>query len=87
MAKEQVVSTLGALFGINLKTALSTVFNPVSAYAFMVMSLIYIPCVATIAAIKQEAGWKWALFTTTYTLVLGWLMAVIFYQIGRIIFL
>ena len=87
MAKEQVVSTLGALFGINLKTALSTVFNPVSAYAFMVMSLIYIPCVATIAAIKQEAGWKWALFTTTYTLVLGWLMAVIIYQVGRIIFL
>ena len=87
MAKEQVVSTLGTLFGADLKTILSHYFNPVSAYAFMVMSLIYIPCIATIATIKQEIGWRWAIFTTTYTLILGYILATMLYQIGSLIFL
>jgi len=86
MAKEVVVGTLGTLYGgeEHLRTALAHSFNPLSAYAFMVMSLIYIPCIATIAVIKREAGWRWAGLAVGYSLALGWLVAVIIYQVGRI---
>lgn len=86
VAKEVVVGTLGTLYGgeENLSVALSTHFTPLSAFAFMVMSLIYLPCIATIAAIRQEAGNRWALLTITYTILLGWLTAVGIYQFGRL---
>ncbi len=90
VAKEVVVSTLGTLFGAEggkLTEAISSHFNPVSAYAFMVMSLVYIPCAATIGAIKKETGsWKWTLLAVGYSLVLGWLLSTIVYQVGRIAF-
>ncbi len=84
VAKEVVVGTLGAIFGEQgLISSLQSIFTPLSAYAFLLMSLIYIPCVATITAIKNEAGIKYLLLTILYTFLLGWLLAVIFYQIGR----
>lgn len=85
VAKEIVVGSLGTLFvtgSESLRSALTGYFTPVSAYAFMVMTLIYIPCLSAIAAIKIEAGWKWALLSVSYTLVLGWLLAVIIFQVG-----
>ena len=88
IAKEVVVGTLGTLYNAaeeGLSAVLPQFFSPASAMAFMIMSLLYIPCVATIAIIKREAGWRWALFTTGYTLVLGWIMAVITYQIFRFV--
>jgi ferrous iron transport protein B len=87
LAKEVVISTLGTLFGSqNLQTALLTHFNPVSAYAFLVMTLLYIPCTATVAAIRHEAGsWKWVLLTISYTLFVGYILAVIFYQVGSLL--
>ena len=49
---------------------------PVVALAFLLFVLIYLPCIATIVAIKNEAGgWKWALFSAGYSLVLAWLVA------------
>jgi len=86
VAKEIVVSTLGTLYGDEraLKTAIAHYFSPLSAYAFMIMTLIYIPCLATIATIKQEAGWKWALISVGYSLFLGWSLAVIVYQVGKL---
>ena len=81
VAKETVVSTLGVIFGSeNLIDSLKNIFNPISAYSFMLMSLIYIPCIATMAAIKNEIGLKYLLITITYTILLGWVIAVIFYQ-------
>jgi len=85
MAKEIVVGTLAVIHGEQLNSVIQTHFTPVSAYAFMVMSLLYIPCVATFAAIKRELGWRWALFTAGYTLSLGWLAATAIYQIGRLV--
>ncbi len=89
MAKEAVVSTLGVLYGAGregLATALRTVFTPLSAYAFMVMSLIYIPCVATVAVIRRETGsWRWTLFAAGYTIALGWVTATLVYQVGRLL--
>jgi len=89
MAKEVVVGTLGTLYGVEgagLKEVIMAHFTPVSAYAFMVMSLIYIPCLAAMATIWRETNWKWTLLAAGYSLLLGWLTAVIVFQLGRIIF-
>ncbi len=51
------------------------VFTPVIAYSFMLFILIYFPCVAVLAAIRREAGLKWALFTALYTTGLAWVVA------------
>jgi len=82
LAKELVVGTLGTVFGgeVALTKALSSIFTPLSAYAFMLMTLLYIPCMATIAVIKQEAGTKWAILATIYSIFIGWLVATLFYQ-------
>ncbi|MCX6843558.1 MAG: ferrous iron transport protein B, partial [candidate division WOR-3 bacterium] len=88
VAKELVVSTLGTLAGTGgpgLAAALHAHFTPLSAYAFMAMSLIYIPCVATIAAVRRETNWGWAGLTTGYSLILGWAVAVAVYQVGRLL--
>ncbi|MGB9781112.1 ferrous iron transport protein B [Caldanaerobacter sp.] len=89
LAKETVVGTLGVVYGAEgdaLIQAIRQHFTPLSAYAFMVMTLIYIPCVAAIAAIRRETNsWKWTFFAIGYTLILGWLMAVLVYQGGRIL--
>lgn len=87
LAKEVVVGTLGTLYGAEeagLKEVLQSHFTPLSAYAFMVMSLLYIPCVAAVATIIREANWRWALLVVGYSLLLGWTLAVVIYQVGRI---
>jgi ferrous iron transport protein B len=84
IAKETVVGTMGTLFGGNMATTLPHFFTPLSAYSFMIMSLLYIPCIATIGAIYKETNWKWALFSVVYSLLVGWTFAVAFYQIGRL---
>jgi ferrous iron transport protein B len=58
------------------------VFTPLTAYSFMLFILIYFPCVATLAAIRREAGLKWTVFTALYTTGLAWLVAFGVYQIG-----
>jgi len=88
VAKEVVVGTLGTLFGgeAGLTEALSAYFTPVSAFSFMVFSLLYIPCVATLAAIKREAGWKWVGFAMVYLTALAYLVSLAVFQIGRLLF-
>ena len=67
-AKELIVSTLGVL-GTEPPTA-------ASALAYMVFILLYLPCVATVIAIKNETGsWKWALLSTVYGIVVAWLLS------------
>jgi len=87
LAKEVVVGTLGTLFGgaESLSQALPHYFTPLSAYAFLITSLIYVPCIATIGVIKRELNWKWALLSTGTSIFLGWFLAVLIYQIGGLI--
>jgi ferrous iron transport protein B len=89
LAKEVVVGTLGVIYGVEeagLTEVIAHYWTPLSAYAFMVMTLIYIPCVATIGTIKRETNsWGWTAFALGYSLVLGWLMAVLVYQVGRLV--
>ncbi len=60
------------------------VFTPLVAYAFMIFILLYFPCMAVIAGIKKEAGWKWAVFTMVYTTAIAWLCSMLIYQIGSL---
>ena len=57
--------------------------NPLAAYAYLIFILLYFPCIATIAAIKNETGsWRWATFAALYTTVVAWIMSATVYQIG-----
>ena len=88
LAKEVVVGTLGTLYGTeeNVTEALSHVFTPSSALAFMVFTLLYTPCVATIAAIKQESGtWKYPLIVVAVELTTAWIIAFGVYRIANIL--
>ena len=100
-AKEVVVSTLGVLYTGNadedegsLQDRLlsstnadgSPTFTPLVVASFLLFVLIYFPCVATIAAIKEESGsWKWGLFSIAYTTILAWVLAFLVFQIGSLI--
>jgi ferrous iron transport protein B len=59
-----------------LRQALAESMPPLVAFAFMVFALLYAPCLATIAAIRREAGgWRWAGFSVVFSLVLAWILA------------
>jgi ferrous iron transport protein B len=98
LAKEAVVSTLGVIYGISeladdtakivtqLQGTLGATFNSLSAYAFMVFTLLYTPCMAALGTIKKEMGsWKWALFAAGYTFVLAWVASLLIYRIGLLL--
>ena len=95
VAKEVVVGTFGVLYGIEdiegeageagLIANLQGAFTPLSAYAFLVFVLLYVPCMAVIAVIKREIGWRWAIFTVVYTTGVAWVGAFIVYQGGLLL--
>ena len=88
IAKEVVVGTLGVVYNAGetgLEGAILQHWNSISAYAFMIMTLIYIPCIAVIGAIKRETNsWGWTFFSIIYSLALGWIISVLFYQIANL---
>lgn len=55
----------------------------IGAYAYLLLVLLYFPCVATFGAIKQELGWRWALTSGGWSLFLGYSVAVGFYQLAN----
>ena len=64
---------------------LSDGITPLAAYSYLLFVLLYFPCVATIAAIKNESGsWKWALFGALYTTALAWIVSAAIYQVGQL---
>ena len=97
VAKEIVVSTMAVIHQASeepkvgerlspLQVALrdGSGLTPLTALAFMVFTLIYTPCLGTIAMIRREAGsWGWAAFTVGYGLVLGWGLAWVTVAVGR----
>lgn len=59
--------------------------TPLSAMSMLLFILLYMPCVSTIVAIKNESGkWKWALFTMAYTIGLAWIVSTLVFQIGSL---
>ncbi len=92
VAKETVVGAFGTLFadsgvsgGLGMVIGTELGWTPLIAFAFMTMTLLYIPCMAAVITIKRETGsWKWTAFAVAYTLGLGWTVATLIYQVGRL---
>jgi ferrous iron transport protein B len=101
VAKETVISTLNVIYTGNedmesaaLQEKLKTVTNdagmlvytPLVALSFMLFILLYFPCIATVVAIKNEAGgWKWGLIAVIYTCLIAWIVSFIVYQVGTLL--
>ena len=88
-AKEAVVSTLGVLLGVGtaeLPAALHSMFSPLSATAFLVFTLLYTPCVAAIATIKNElgSGLK-TIGVVIMQCAIAWAAGTLIYQIGSLL--
>lgn len=92
-AKEAVIGTLGMLYagqyaeeGAILVNAIRMHFTPLTAMSYMVMTLLYTPCAATLGTLAKETNsWKWPLFMALYTFAIGWLVAVLIYQTGLLL--
>ena len=68
-----------------LQRALVKSVTPAGALAYMVFILLYFPCIATFVAIKQEGGgWKWAILTAVYTIILAWVAAFITFNLASL---
>lgn len=86
--KELVVGTLNTFYGADgadPQDAMQAAFDGrAGAFAYLLFVLIYVPCVAAIAAIQRETGWKWTVFCVAYLTGLAWVLATLFYQIATI---
>ncbi|MGM0417737.1 MAG: ferrous iron transport protein B [Thermodesulfobacteriota bacterium] len=95
VAKEIVISTMGVLYGTDtgedgesgLGPALhKSGMTPLKALSMMVFVLLYLPCLAAIAAIKEESGsLKWTFFSIFYTTFVAWFFSFAVYQSGLFI--
>ncbi|OCC16023.1 Ferrous iron transport protein B [Dissulfuribacter thermophilus] len=93
VAKEVVVSTLGVLYqaggedensGSLRKALRESGLTPLTAYAFMVFVLIYVPCMVTVTTIWRETGsYAWTAFSVSYLMVLAWIVSFMIVSIGR----
>ncbi|WP_297534413.1 ferrous iron transport protein B [Thermococcus sp.] len=80
IAKENVISTYGVLYGsVN---AIRSAMTPLQAYVLAVVTTLYIPCIATIAAIRAESNWKWALAVTLYMITVASLLGILIWHVG-----
>ena len=68
-----------------LSIALRKQFTPLSAVSLLIFVLLYVPCVATLGAIKHEFGTSWAVTSAVYQTMVAWLMAFIVYQGGLLL--
>ncbi len=88
-AKEVVVATFGTLAGMEeddeegITDLIHSTFTPLSAFSFMAFTLLYTPCFAAIAAVKQETNsYKWALTMCAITLVTAYVVSFLIYNVG-----
>ena len=98
-AKEVIVSTLGTAYSLgevdpeestslSQRLAADPNWNAVSALAVLVFIMFYAPCFVTVVCIAKEAGsWKWALFSVVFNTIFAFILAVLIYQIGSLLFL
>lgn len=92
-AKEIVVSTMNVLYAHpddavvegeeelspSVKERIAKSMSIPSAVAFLIFSLLYLPCIATIMAISSELNWKWAIGSAVYNTAVAWLLAWVAY--------
>jgi ferrous iron transport protein B len=89
IAKENTIASLGTLLGgqgAGLAQQLKALLTPGAALAFLVLQVLFIPCVATVAAIYHETkSWRWPAFTVAYQLVVSFAMAILVFQVAKLI--
>jgi ferrous iron transport protein B len=87
VAKENVVATLGVLFGTSedgagLTSLLRNLLSPAEGLAFLVVQMLFIPCVGTVGAIRQETNsWRWTVFSIILLLFIAVLGGVLTFQV------
>ncbi len=101
-AKEVVASTMGVLYSsdndpfeasddedddsLRISQIIHNSMTPLSAASMLIFILLYMPCLSTIIAIRNESGkWKWALFTMVYTILLAWIASTLLFQLGSLL--
>lgn len=86
IAKEEVVGTMGVLYGGNLTATVGTLFTGLTAYSFMIFNLLCAPCFAAMGAIRREMNsGRWTAFAIGYMCAFAYVAALIVYQIGGLI--
>ncbi|MDG2990793.1 ferrous iron transport protein B [Candidatus Synechococcus calcipolaris G9] len=87
VAKEIVVGSLAVIYhlqGSELQGAIAQQITPLQAYCFMLFTLLYTPCLSTLATLQTESKrWRFTLMATAYSLVLAWGVSGLIYQIGQ----
>ena len=88
-AKEAVVSTFAILLGArdpgSVVPLLAQIFTPLAAFSFLTFSLLYMPCVAAMAAVKREmGGWKNAALVMLFQTAIAWIVAMAVFQVGSL---
>ncbi len=87
VAKEIVIGSLAVIYGFGgdaLSGAIGRELDWVQAYSFMLFTLVYTPCLATIATLRSESkNMRYTLFVIAWSLALAWLMSFVFYQGAR----
>ena len=91
VAKENTIATLGVVLGtgegdVNLSTQLTQIMVPAAAVAFIAVQMLFIPCVASVAAIRRETqSWRWTGFAIGYMLAISFAVGIIIYQVARLV--
>ncbi len=93
-AKEASIAAFGTLYGVtdvesaegevSLIANLQNNFSPLSAYAFLIFLLLYVPCIPSLTVIKREIGTKWVLFIIFYTTTVAWIASFLVYNLGML---
>jgi ferrous iron transport protein B len=90
IAKENAIASLGVLFGAggeaSLAEMLPTLMTSAAALSFLVVQMLFIPCVATVATVRSETGsWKWTLFNVLFLLVVSFGAGILVYQLAVVL--
>ncbi len=90
IAKENVIATYGVIYGIGgneeaLGVLMRQAMSPLQAFVLSLVTTLYLPCIATIAAIRAEGGTKWALVASLYNLILATVIGILVYHLGLFI--
>ncbi|MFL7867312.1 MAG: ferrous iron transport protein B, partial [Anaerolineales bacterium] len=88
IAKENTIAVLGILYSadseLGLARRVAAALSPSAALAFLVIQMTFIPCVATVAAIKQETGWRWTGFSVGLLLIISLCFGTLVYQVAHL---
>ena len=90
LAKENTIATLGVLYGLEpgstLARRVAGVLSPAARLSFLVVQMLFVPCAATVSAIRQEVGLRWAVFSVLLMLAVSLLAgALTFYGVQAVV--